>query len=261
MPTETQAVQLLDELGLTEYEARCFVALSRVRKASASEVSDISGVPRSRVYDALERLHKRGLVDVQQSDPRQYQALPTDAAIETLRDRYESTLNATEEALSGLRRSTDLEEEGAWAIADHEHVTNRTGTMLENGEDEIYVLVAGESVLDRRFCDRLADVSDRGARVIVEVPNESTEDRVREDLPSAEVMATALASNPAELEGKRLGRIVMVDRYAVLVSALMDGTRPGWAEETAIWASGPDHGLVVGLRHLLGARLDDLTPD
>ncbi|MFC7008304.1 TrmB family transcriptional regulator [Halalkalicoccus salilacus] len=111
MPTEDEAVNLLEELGLTEYEARCFVALSRVGNASAKEVSDLSGVPRSRVYDAVERLHRRGLVDVQQSDPRQYQALPKDDALAVLRERYTTTLDATDEALSGLRRSEELEEE------------------------------------------------------------------------------------------------------------------------------------------------------
>jgi HTH-type transcriptional regulator, sugar sensing transcriptional regulator len=94
MPTEDQAVQLLGELGLTEYEARCFVGLSRVRKANAKEVSDLSEVPRSRVYDALERLHRRGLVDVQQSDPRQYRALSKEAALDVLREGYGSTLDA-----------------------------------------------------------------------------------------------------------------------------------------------------------------------
>ncbi|UHQ97948.1 hypothetical protein HYG81_18615 [Natrinema zhouii] len=54
MPTESQAVRLLDDLGLTEYEARCFVALSRVQTASASEIHTLSDVPRSRVYDSVE---------------------------------------------------------------------------------------------------------------------------------------------------------------------------------------------------------------
>lgn len=257
MPTEDKAVHLLEELGLTEYEAHCFVALSRVGTASAKEVSDLSGVPRSRVYDAVERLHQRGLVDVQQSEPRQYRALSKDDALAVLRERYASTLDATDEALSGLRQSEELEEEGAWAIADHDHVTDRIGRLIEDGERELYVLVADEEALDRRFRERLAAAADRGLAVVVETPSEDVEERIRTTIPDATVRTTALADDPAEIEGKWLGRIVMVDRRAVVISAMTEAARPGRVMETAIWASGPDHGLVVGMRHLLGARIDD----
>lgn len=257
MPTEDQAVQLLEELGLTEYEARCFVALSRVRKASAKEVSDLSTVPRSRVYDALERLHRRGLVDVQQSEPRQYRALSKDAALEIIREEHDSTLNAAEEALDGLRQSEDLEEEGAWAISEHEHVTNRIERLIEDGEDEVYVLAAEDEVLDRELYDLLAAAADRGMAVIVELPSEGAKERLESAVPAADATVTALADDPAALEGKRLGRFVMVDRRSVLISAVTEKTLSGRMAETAIWASGPDHGLVVGTRHLLGARIDD----
>lgn len=257
MPTGDEAVQLLEELGLTEYEARCFVGLSRVPKASAKEISDLSEVPRSRVYDAVERLHRRGLVDVQQSEPRQYRALSKDAALEILREEYDSTLNAAEEALSGLRRSEHLEEEGVWAIADHDHVTNRIGSLIEDGEDEVYVLVVDDGLLDRKLYDLLSAAAGRRMTVIVELPSEDAKERIEEEVPSAKAAVTTLANDPAKLEGKWLGRIVMVDRRSVLISALTDETLPGRRTETAIWASGPDHGLVVGTRHLLGARIDD----
>ncbi|MXV63125.1 TrmB family transcriptional regulator [Natronorubrum sp. JWXQ-INN-674] len=255
MPTEEQAVQLLGELGLTEYEARCFVAASRVSTATAAEISDLSDVPRSRVYDALERLHRRGLVDVQQSEPRKYRAISKATALESLQEQYEATIEATDEALSNLQKASDLEESGAWAIADHDHVTNRIGGFLEAATDEIYVLVTDGDLLDQQFLEHLA-VADDDVTVRVEVPSEETRDRVQGVVPSATVVPTDLAADPAVLENKWLGRIVMVDRRAVLLGAVTEQPRPGQIEETAIWATGPDHGLVVGLRHLLGARID-----
>ena len=256
MPTEEQAVQLLGELGLTEYEARCFVALTRVPTATASQIATLSDVPRSRVYDAVERLHRRGLVDIQQSEPREYRAIATDAALETFREQHESSLEATERALSQLRRSTDFEETGAWAIADHDHVTDRIDAFLEDATEEIYVLVADGDVVDAAFREQLAAAADRSIRMRLEVPTAETKARLEDVVSPADVVVTELADDPATLEGKRLGRIVMVDRGSVLIGALSERNRLGRVEETAIWASGPDHGLVVGLRHLLGARID-----
>jgi len=250
-------VKLLEEMGLTEYEARCFVGLSRVPRASAKEVSDLSGVPRSRVYDAVDRLHRRGLVDIQQSEPRKFRAIPNDRAIQILREEYESTLEAADEALAELRQSEEPEETGAWAIADRDHVSNRIATLAKDAESEIYALVADDRMLDRQFTDLLAAACDCGVDVLAEVPSEDASETIETSVPEASVAVTELASDPAETGVKWLGRMVMVDRESVLLSGVSDGSLPGKLEETAIWASGPDHGLVVGVHHLLGARIDD----
>lgn len=257
MPTESEAIELLEELGLTEYEARCFVALSRVEKASAKEVSDLSDVPRSRVYDAVDRLHRRGLVDVQQSDPREFRALSEEKALQVLRDQYEETISNAGDALGALERSEDLEESGAWAISDHEHVTDRIEALLEDADDEVYALVTDDSAMGRDVRSTLSAASDRGVDVLAEVPSEDAEDRLLEDVPDATVRTTELARDTARIESKWLSRIVMVDRRSVLLGALTDGARPGRTAETAIWASGTNHGLVVGIRHLLTARIEE----
>lgn len=102
-------------------------------------------------------------------------------------------------------------------------------------------------------------MSDRGVDTRIEVTSEETKARVLDAGPEITVAVTDLADDPASLSVKRLGRIVMVDRRSVLLGAVADRTRLGQVEETAIWASGPDHGLVVGLRHILGERVDSQT--
>lgn len=257
MPTEDKAVQLLKELGLTEYESQCFVALSRVPKATARDVSDMSDVPRSRVYDAVDRLHKRGLVDVQQSEPREYRAVSKESALDLLRENYGSTLEATDEALGQLHTSDELEESGAWAITDQDHVTDRITMLVEDGGNEIYALIADERMLDRQFRDLFSVASERDISVFVEVPSKEVKEKLLAEAPAATVVETELAQTPAKTGKKWLGRMVMVDRESVLLSAVTESSLPGQLEETAIWASGTNHGLVVGLHHLLGARVDN----
>ncbi|PSQ46397.1 hypothetical protein BRD15_09160 [Halobacteriales archaeon SW_6_65_15] len=58
------AIDALEQLGLTEYEARCFVALTRLPHGTAKEVGQVADIPRSRVYETMDRLQDRGLVDV-----------------------------------------------------------------------------------------------------------------------------------------------------------------------------------------------------
>ena len=48
---------------MKEYEAQCFVGLSRLSSGTAKQLSEITDVPRTRVYDAIRLLEVQGLVD------------------------------------------------------------------------------------------------------------------------------------------------------------------------------------------------------
>ena len=205
------------------------------------------------MYDAVDRLHRRGLVDVQRSDPREYRAISKDKAFEVLRDDYESTLEAADKVMSGLSRSENLEESGTWAIADQDHVSNRIATLAEDAEGEVYTLVADDRTVDPEFSEPLSAACDHGIDVPAEVPSEDAKETIETSAPVANVAVTESASDPARTGSKWLGRMVTVDRSSVLPSGVSEGSLPGELEGTAIRASGQDHGLVVGTHHLLGA--------
>ncbi len=52
----------LREMGFTEYEAKVYLALIDESPATGYQVSKVSSVPRSMVYETLRRLHARGAV-------------------------------------------------------------------------------------------------------------------------------------------------------------------------------------------------------
>lgn len=74
----------LEELGLSEYEETVYRSLSVTGAATASAVSDASGVPRGRIYDVLDRLRERGLVATRATDPREYTAVDPSTAVDRL---------------------------------------------------------------------------------------------------------------------------------------------------------------------------------
>ena len=86
---KTDAVDAFEDLGLTSYEAKVFIALHRLGLGTARDVADTTDVPRSQVYSVAESLESRGLLEVQQSNPIRYRPVSVDEARETLRDRFE----------------------------------------------------------------------------------------------------------------------------------------------------------------------------
>ncbi len=64
--------RLLEEIGLTENESKVYLALLRLGSATAGEITEKSGVHRRNVYDAIERLKEKQLVNALTQNNKKY---------------------------------------------------------------------------------------------------------------------------------------------------------------------------------------------
>jgi sugar-specific transcriptional regulator TrmB len=261
MSNESQAIGLLQELGLKEYEARSFVALSRRDYGTAKEISESSQVPRTRVYDAVRVLESRGLVDVQHASPQRFRAVSVEEAVRILRSEYERRTESLHEALDGLEpieegASTEVTHE-VWTLADHNGITARTTRLVKNADREVVLVVGRPDVLDGTLADELVAAQERGVNVIVGTNTEELVEAARELLPGAEVFLSGLdwlSHSALPDDDTAISRLLLVDRQAILVSTvkLADGSA---GEERAVFGRGFDNGLVTIVRRLIATGL------
>jgi len=99
------ALELLQQLGLKEYESQAFVALSRPPAWDGQTDQRDLGRPRTRVYDAVRVLETKGLVEVQHTNPQQFRAVSIASSIETLRNEYDSRVESLRGRSAGSNRS------------------------------------------------------------------------------------------------------------------------------------------------------------
>ncbi|MEK6856378.1 MAG: helix-turn-helix domain-containing protein, partial [Nanoarchaeota archaeon] len=96
--------------GLNLYEVKIWTALLSRGVSTAGELSDIGNVPRSRAYDVLESLEKKGFVTMKLGKPIKYLAVDPNEVVERVK-KY--MLRAAEErvkSLSNLKKSDVLGE-------------------------------------------------------------------------------------------------------------------------------------------------------
>ncbi len=93
--------------SLNLYEAKVWTALLSRGVSTAGELSDIANVPRSRSYDVLESLEKKGFVVMKIGKPIKYIAVPPKEVLERVK---KNLLTATESHVKKLDelKSTDL---------------------------------------------------------------------------------------------------------------------------------------------------------
>ncbi len=82
------------ELGLSKNEAKVYLALLRLGTTTAGKISDISGIHRTNVYDALDRLIERGLVSfIVKNDSKFYEAEHPNNLINILKRKEEKLMS------------------------------------------------------------------------------------------------------------------------------------------------------------------------
>ncbi len=98
--------KLRSTFDLNIYEVKVWAALLSRGTASAGELADISGVPRSRSYDVLESLEKKGYVIMKLGKPIKYLAIQPEEIIKRSKSKVE---DKAKEALINLDQVTGTE--------------------------------------------------------------------------------------------------------------------------------------------------------
>ncbi|MDG5775783.1 helix-turn-helix domain-containing protein [Haloarculaceae archaeon H-GB2-1] len=258
---QTQAIELLQQLGMKEYEAKCFVALTRVPKATAKEIADISEVPRTRVYDAIRVLEAQGMVETQHSNPQVFRAVPITEAVASLRDEYQMRAETLRKHLENVDIAEPADEEvthEVWALTGSTAIRNRSRDLLENATDEIVLVIGTDAAFTDDLAETLRDRIAAGVSVVIGTVDESLQSRIRESLPGADVFVSGLEwLNPDHDGGtsEAISRLILVDRSAILIGTSHDGASVSGTHEQAIFGRGFSNGLVVIFRRLLSTGL------
>ncbi|WP_256301822.1 TrmB family transcriptional regulator [Haloarchaeobius salinus] len=251
-----EAVEVLQQLGLKEYEARCFVGLSRLHAGTAKQLSEMTEVPRTRVYDAIRVLEAQGLVEIQHSSPQQFRAVPLDEATETLRDQYEERverLHDTLDAVEVVEQDDETPVQQIWAMSGRDAIENRTDQLIKDASNEIVLVVGDESLLTDDLVATLNDVGN-GIDLLIGALTESLQDQIQIAVPDATTFISGLEwlhGEDGTADETAIGRLLLVDRSTILVSSLVPDTK----DERAIFGEGFGNGLVIIARRLMAQGL------
>lgn len=151
--------ELKQRFKLNIYEIKIWTSLLSRGVAAASELAEISGVPRSRCYDVLEGLEKKGFIIMKIGKPIKYIAVQPDAVVERLKKRLE------EEAEQQIQIVEKLSETDIFQELELLHKTGVKKIDIENITD----FVVGRNNVNK-FVKRMIS---RAKKSVVIVTNEN----------------------------------------------------------------------------------------
>lgn len=260
--SQEQAIELLQQLGLKEYEAKSFVALTRRQNGTAKDISETSEVPRTRVYDAVRVLESKGLVETQHSNPQMFRAVSIDEAVNTLQGEYTERAESLRDTLNTLEPTDDETITEAthevWAISGDQGITSRAQQLIEGATDELMLVIGHGSVFTDQLAEQLRTARERGVNVLIGAVDEALQTEIQEALPDVKVFVSGLdwvSRSPLPGDDTEISRLLLVDREAILVSSFTEAPYDGREHEQGVFGRGFDNGIVAISRRLMATGL------
>ena len=245
MIVQNDFLERLKDFGLNSYERKLWIALLSRGVSTAGELSDISNVPRSRAYDVLESLEKKGFIVVKVGKPIKYLAVAPSEVIERVKKKVSEEADERSKMLSQLKDSEILEQlnvlhtEGvalvdptdkSGAFRGREKVYEHLMFMIKNAKKNITIMTSAQGLARKHdsFVNHLRKAAKAGVNVQIVVPPNTDKELVDNFSQFAKVKTSK----------NSITRFCMVDGKDLLLF-LTDDQKVHKSYDCAVWVEAP----------------------
>jgi len=232
--------RIKEYFDLNIYETKVWLALLTKGIASAGEVAQLSGVPRSRTYDVLESLEKRGFAITKIGKPVKYISVKPTEIIEKLKNKVMFEAQERVKSLANLKDTneyTELEQlhnsgispiksnEITGSLKGRSNVLSKIRELVEKAEKEVLI------------CTSALDFEDKSRVLVPALEKLSKNVKIRIAL-SGDPEKVKKVNNKFNLKAKHVdtnARLFLADKKEVLFMVTSNESE----EEMAVWLASP----------------------
>jgi len=229
----------LERVGLTSYEIRTYTCLVDSGELNASELSQKSGVPYSKIYEVLGTLEEKGWINSDDSRPTNYNAKSPTTALEITKQNLDTEFSNNQNSiLSELvplyEKSGTSERPDIWFISGTMNIVSKILELVENCRNEVMIAVpqAGEEIV-KQALPKLRQLHDKGIEITL---------LTSDSLDKESLQAISRVADVKVKKGLFGGGIISDKRYVVILLG-PEISNSSSSEVVAIWA---DHSGLAG---------------
>lgn len=248
MDNNEEVFSLLKRIGLNQYESKVYVAILSQGLSTAGQISDHANVPRSRVYDVLTSLEKKGFAVVQMGRPIKYLPVRPEEIVERTKAEYEREYDGKVKkveklkdeligALMPLAGQSGMSDPTRFSglIRGHTNLQRKMENMIQDSKRHICKVTNSQNLQHLAgHRDHLRAATERGVKTRILV------DHVSDQKGHAKTLSEV--SEIRHLPGLK-GRFLTKDNEEALLMLEPEGL-----DQSGIWIKSPY--LTEGLQHL-----------
>jgi HTH-type transcriptional regulator, sugar sensing transcriptional regulator len=234
--------RIRENFGLNIYEAKVWLALLSKGVASAGEVAELSGVPRSRTYDVLESLEKRGFAIVKIGKPVKYISVKPTEVVEKIKSKTMQDAQDKVSSLSNMKGTveyTELEQlhntamspikstEITGSLKGRSNIISRIRELVEGAKKEVLICTSALDFEDksRVLIPALEKLVKENVKVKLALSGEP--EKVKKTISKFRNVKAKFTDSPT--------RVFMADKKEVLFMITPENSE----EEMAVWLNSP----------------------
>ncbi len=216
--------------SLNLYEVKIWTALLSRGVATAGELSDIANVPRSRSYDVLESLEKKGFVIMKFGKPIKYLAVQPTEVVERVKKHMKEESEKKIKRLDEVRNTEIVDElktlhqqgielvepsDLSGSLKGRHNLYNHLDLMIKNAEKTVTLMTTSQGFLRKieGLRPTFEKVRKRGVKIRIAVPITKENKDVLESIEDvAEVRHTDAKGRFCIIDGKEMMFMVMDDK-------------------------------------------------
>jgi sugar-specific transcriptional regulator TrmB len=131
-------VQAIENLGLSTYEAKAYFALLSESPLTGYKLSQKSGVPRSRIYETIEKLAAKGLILTQEGDTTLLTPVSLESFLEKKEKESRRNIDLLKEILPQLKKPAEAQ--GIWTISGRDRIFETINHLVSQAQHHIYLV-------------------------------------------------------------------------------------------------------------------------
>ena len=154
--------KLRSTFNLNIYEVKIWTALLSKGSATAGELSDMSNVPRSRSYDILESLEKKGFIIMKLGRPIKYLAVPPQEIIKRVKKSLQEKAEEEVKLLEDVQNTDVFQELSllfkhgiesidpssiAGSFKGRKNVYNHIANLMSNAKKEVIIVTTADGIV------------------------------------------------------------------------------------------------------------------
>jgi HTH-type transcriptional regulator, sugar sensing transcriptional regulator len=237
------SVQSLMKLGLTEYEARIYVVLTKMGPRNASEISFLGKVPRPKTYGAIRGLESKGLLRIVPGKPERYMAVsPNDVLVPLVEKLNRETSECVSvvatpptafESSKYVYTEKPYERYDLWSVRGRDKVYKRVQDMIGDAKVNVFFATTANGLvrLYKAHSEVLEKAAERGAKVKITAPVNQTNSSVAREL--SEIIEVRSIGTP-------MMRFISADSAEIIFTEdIPDDTNVSAGQDVATWTNDP----------------------
>ncbi|WXR60630.1 helix-turn-helix domain-containing protein [Peptostreptococcaceae bacterium AGR-M142] len=155
-------IESMMELGLNKYESKAYINLLKNSNITAYELGNLSGIPQAKIYETMNKLLEKKLVNITSNNPKKYICVEYEEFLEKKEEDYKNNIKYLKNNLAKLQEKKEVSH--ILHLQEEKIIEEKIIKMLDNANEFIYLETWKEDYT--KIQEKLKEIEKKGIKIV-----------------------------------------------------------------------------------------------